>query len=158
VNEVFSIGIIAAMINASTLALLNSAVPMRGVVCAVSVAQYLPPWSTETHLVLDPSEDQIQLSTASGCFAFLFTSNGASTKNSSEELDATEVWSNWQSMTSFDEQELLAAKRLAKVGAQAVWMEMKERLSAIELPAFVTDEENEESMGHDEDNEENMEI
>jgi exosome complex component RRP46 len=147
------------MINASTLALLNSAVPMRGVVCAVSVAHHLPPWSTEADLVLDPTEDQLRSSRASGCFAFLVASNSTSAQNSIGDEDVTEVWSSWQSMTSFDESELLAAKSLAKVGAKAVWMKMKESLALMESSSCDVEDQNEGTKGHDEDDDEaKMEI
>jgi len=150
------------MINASTLALLNSAVPMRGVVCAVSVAHYLPPSSSNSHLILDPTDDQLHSSFASGCFAFLFASGAASAANHvGEDTDIAEVWSNWQSMTGFDEQELLEAKNLAKAGAKAVWMRIKETLGSMESSSSVIDDQSAEAgelKEHEEDEEEKMEI
>ncbi|KAG5634397.1 hypothetical protein H0H81_002115 [Sphagnurus paluster] len=63
----------AAMINAAMLALLNAgSVPMRGVVCAVPVGLVASKLSGEAELVVDPEEKTRLL--ASGCFAFLFTS------------------------------------------------------------------------------------
>jgi len=135
------------MINASTLALLNAAVPMRGVVCAVSVAHLSSPAS----LVLDPTDDQISSSTASGCFAFLFASGAVSVK---DESDITEVWSNWQSMTGFDERELSQARNFARDGAKRVWVKIKEGVSSVR----VDDETRQVDRSEEDEDEEKMEI
>jgi exosome complex component RRP46 len=66
----FTPGMTAAMVNASSLALLNTAVPMSGVVCAVAVG-----YSSSTKaLVLDPPEEE--RCTGHGCFAFMFSVGG----------------------------------------------------------------------------------
>ncbi|KAJ7268057.1 hypothetical protein C8J57DRAFT_1131706 [Mycena rebaudengoi] len=104
----FPDGLVSAMINASTLALLSAgSIPMKGVVCAVAVGRI------KSTLVIDPSDDE-QLD-ASGCFAFLF-GNGLD--------DARCVWTNWKSPASFDEAELSSAKSLASVAARSVWLHL----------------------------------
>lgn len=116
---------VAAMINASTVALINAAVPMRGVVCAVSMG-----YSNITKgLVLDPGEED-KLN-ASGCFAFMFASTD----------DEAEVWSNWQSKAGFDERELSEAKNLARAGARDVWLKIKEVLGPKQVDEDSEDED-----------------
>ena len=110
-------GIAAASINASSLALMNAAVPMKGVVCAVAVAR-----ASSEKLVLNPTGDQLASSTASGCFAFIFTA----VESPDNRLHASEVWSNWQSSLGFDVAEMFAARDLAQQGARHVWELMKE--------------------------------
>ncbi|KAF9233543.1 hypothetical protein BU15DRAFT_66491 [Melanogaster broomeanus] len=62
--------LIAAEINACSLVLINAgSVPMRGVVCGVSVGQRRS--GSQTELVLD-LEDESKLLGGGGCFAFLF--------------------------------------------------------------------------------------
>ncbi|KAJ6624372.1 ribosomal protein S5 domain 2-type protein [Mycena sp. CBHHK59/15] len=97
----FQNGLVSAMINASTLALLNAgSIPMKGVVCAVAVGKI------NSSLAVDPSDDEERALEASGCFAFLF-GNGPD--------DSRCVWTNWKSSGSFDEAELSNAKKLASV-------------------------------------------
>jgi ribonuclease PH len=108
------------MINASTLALLNAAIQMKGAVCAASVA-LLP--SSPPVLVLDPTDHHLRVSIASGCFAFMLTSTG-------EDIHMQDVWSNWQSTNGFNDQQLADAKSLARVGVKEIWNKMKETLSS----------------------------
>jgi exosome complex component RRP46 len=113
--------LVAAMINASTMALMNAgSIPMRGVVWAVSVGRLRSTTKSSPSLLLDPSDDEIPSLEGGGCFAFLF---GTGQKGGSEM-----VWSNWQSNAPFDEVELLSARELARTGAKKVWMCMKESI------------------------------
>ncbi|KAF7365648.1 Exosome component Rrp46 [Mycena venus] len=105
--------LVAAMINASTIALLNAgSIPMKGVVCAVAIGRI-----KSTTLVVDPGEEEEAAIDASGCFAFSF-GNG---------LDDTRcVWTNWKSASrSFDEAELARCKLLASVAAKSVWLQIQ---------------------------------
>ena len=103
---------VSAMINASTLALLNAgSVPMKGVVCAVAIGRI------NSTLVVDPSEDEEAALDATGCFAFAF-GTGVD--------DARCVWTNWTSSSgSFDEAELASCKRLASGAAKSVWLHIE---------------------------------
>ncbi|CAK5284477.1 unnamed protein product [Mycena citricolor] len=126
--------LVAAMINASTVALLNAgSVPMKAVVCAVAVGK------TRAALVVDPSEDEGPLD-ASGCFAFAFGG----------EPDVPRcVWSNWRSVSPeglFDEDELAQARSLALVAAKSVLNGIKTALR----PGS-GDEDSEEDEGDEDD-------
>jgi exosome complex component RRP46 len=142
-NNSFGAGSIAAMINASTLALLNAAIQMKGVVCAAAVA-LLP--SSPPALVLDLTDDHLRVSTASGCFAFMLTSTGV-------DVRMKDVWSNWQSMNGFDDHQLAEARNLARVGVKEIWISMRETLSSTAVG-----KEDDESEEADTDDEEKMEI
>ncbi|KAJ6453201.1 exosome component Rrp46 [Mycena vitilis] len=111
VRSKFSDGLVAAMINASTTALLNAgSIPMKGVVCAVAVGQI------KSVLVVDPTEEEEPSLDGSGCFAFAF-GNGID--------DARCVWTNWKSCRPFDESELAQCKLLAFGAARAVWLQIQ---------------------------------
>ncbi|KAG6852338.1 hypothetical protein C0991_000583 [Blastosporella zonata] len=98
----------AAVVNASTLALLNSgSVPMRGVVCAVAVGR-----RKDGPLVVDPDAGDGALD-AEGCFAFMFTRDG-------DDVQARCVWTNWK-QGSGDEGVLSAARELASQAAGDVY-------------------------------------
>jgi len=114
--------IAAASINASSLAIMNASVTMTGVVCAVAVAR-----TTSGELILNPGTDQLASSTASGCFAFVFTA--AELPN--DRLHASEVWSNWQSSLGFDVAEMFGARELAQQGAGQIWELMKESVRTV---------------------------
>ncbi|PPR01378.1 hypothetical protein CVT24_006216 [Panaeolus cyanescens] len=90
--------LLAAMINASTMALLDAAsVPMRGIVFGVAIGR-LPGGI----LVVDPGEEEVENLEASGCFAFLFAG----------QVRSECVWSSWKTRTGqFDEEELYAARQ-----------------------------------------------
>ena len=107
---------LAAMINASTLSLLNAgSVPMRGVVCAVAVGKSE---ADNTELLIDPHEDA--KITQGGCFAFMIT-DGAGV-----ESNSTAVWTNWTSRQgTFDESELLSAREVARNAVVDVYKAMK---------------------------------
>ena len=95
---------------------------MKGVVCAVAVAQ-----TGSGELILNPTGDQLVLSTASGCFAFIFAGAGLS----NDHQDVSEVWSNWQSSLRFDAKEVFGARELAQQGARDVWELMKESIGSV---------------------------
>ena len=130
--------IAAASINASSLALMNASVTMKGVVCAVAVAQ-----TSSGELILNPSTDQLVSATGSGCFAFIFTA----AELPSDRLHISEVWSNWQSSLGFDVTEVSGARELAQQGARHTWELMKESVGSVgvrrsgnvEVKAKVTD-------------------
>lgn len=114
-STMFRPSLVAAMINASSLALLNAgSIQMRGVVCAVSVG------SLSSRLILDPNEKEFASLDTGGCFAFMFTSSGAQV-----------VWNNWQSSASFSEKDLKSAINLALQGAKSVWAAMKASVGAM---------------------------
>jgi exosome complex component RRP46 len=113
--------LIAAMINASTLALMKAgSIPMRGVVCAVSVGRLRSNSESSPILVLDPSDDEVPSLAGGGCFAFLF--------NASQKGGSEVVWSNWQSTAPVSEDTLISARVLARGGAEKVWKAMKESI------------------------------
>jgi exosome complex component RRP46 len=122
--EKFYSPLVASIINASTLALMNAgSIPMRGIVCAVSVGRFRSNSMHTSTLILDPSDDELSSLQGIGCFAFLF---GTGQKGGSEV-----VWSNWQSSTSFSEEELISARNLARGGAEKVWMGMKQSVGRV---------------------------
>ncbi|KXN82647.1 Alcohol dehydrogenase [acceptor] [Leucoagaricus sp. SymC.cos] len=110
--------LVASMINASSLALLNTgSVPMRGVVCAVAIGR-LP----GTGLLIDPSVEECTDLDAGGCFAFIFA-EGVGTRVES-------VWTSWRSKSGFfDESNFVQARTLAKDAAQIVYNAMKMSVS-----------------------------
>ncbi|KAF4568623.1 exosome non-catalytic core subunit rrp46 [Pleurotus pulmonarius] len=112
-------GLIAAMINASTMALLNAgSIPMRGIVCAVAVAR------VDNTLLVDPSPEEMAKDddvSGSGCFAFMFGHGVGRTPN---EADFTCVWSNWRG-DGGGEQDVITGRALAKEGARQVWEAIK---------------------------------
>jgi exosome complex component RRP46 len=115
----FGDALIAAMINASMLALMNAgSIPMRGVVCAVSIRRTGTNSSAGPIPVVDPSDDEFPSLKGGGCFPFLF--------NASQKGGSEVVWSHWKSTAPFDEQDLIRARDLARGGAEKVWKEMKE--------------------------------
>ena len=79
-TTMFQPSLVAAMINASSLALLNAgSIQMRGVVCAVSVGRVVYSSKLASHLILssnEPNEKEFASLDTRGCFAFMFTSPG----------------------------------------------------------------------------------
>ncbi|KAF9473040.1 ribosomal protein S5 domain 2-like protein [Pholiota conissans] len=128
---------IAAMANASTLAFLQAcSVPMQGVVTAVAIGRLV-----DGSLIVDPSEDEMSSLQAGGCFVFMFS--GSSTGSSVSNIDC--VWSSWKSTSGrYSQEELFKAKELAKVGAQAVYEEVRrsleKRSGATAIPMLVVQE------------------
>ena len=132
---------------------------MRGVVCAVSVGRLRSNPTSNSTLVLDPSDDELPLLDGVGCFAFL---SGTGRKGG---LDV--VWSNWQSVTPFDEEELVSARDLAKSGAETIWMHMKKSVGgmgdrkplALQIESTESVPMEEEESGSDDDSDDDeMEI
>jgi len=101
---------------------MNASISMKGVACAVSVARTI-----SEEMILNPTTDQLASSTASGCFAFVFTAAELST----DRLHVLEVWSNWQSSHGFDVAEMFEARELAQQGARHVWELMKESVRSV---------------------------
>ncbi|KAK7439526.1 hypothetical protein VKT23_017455 [Stygiomarasmius scandens] len=121
--------LLASMVNASTLALLNaSSIPMRGMLCAVSVGK-----SREGSFVVDMDDAQSETASAFGCFSFLFSGTTGSAC----------VWTNWRSIEDgIDESELDVVKVLALEGARDVWMKMKELVGKREGLGLPEEEKN----------------
>ncbi|KAF8161665.1 exosome component Rrp46 [Crassisporium funariophilum] len=134
---VWQVDLTAAMINASTLALLNaSSVPMRGVVSAVAVGR-LP----DGALVVDPDDEETKIMTGGGCFAFLFA-DGVGFENSNSDC----VWSSWKSRTrEHDETELFRARELARIGARSVYLAMKQSVESEHVKSEVASRDEESS-------------
>jgi exosome complex component RRP46 len=109
---------------------------MRGVVCAVAIGRLRPESSAASKmkeamiLVLDPSDNELPFLEGGGCFAFLFAAGlgdvEESKPNAERSVPCEVVWSNWHATTTFDEDELVRARELARVGAERVWRKMKE--------------------------------
>jgi len=111
-------GQIAAMVNASTLALLNAgSVPMTGAVCAVSVGR-----TAEGTYLVDPHGEEAERLVEGGCFAFMFAGGQR----------ATCVWTNWRARgrAGFKQEHMEEARRLAEDGARAVYGEVRRSLGA----------------------------
>ncbi|EPQ51723.1 hypothetical protein GLOTRDRAFT_65299 [Gloeophyllum trabeum ATCC 11539] len=147
---VFGPGTIASMVNSASLALINAgSIPLRGVVCAVSVGRLTRPSpsnaASTSPLILDPSPEEIPHLTAQGVFAFLFSSAlpASSRAPSSGSPPPSElIWSNWSStnlgMTKVGDgelQELGRAHEMAREGAIRVWWEMRRSVPEMEAGA-----------------------
>jgi len=127
-TERFSPSLVAACINAASLALLNAgSIPMTGVVCAAAVACLRPAEATSA-LVLDPSETECQTGAARGCFAYLFTTETSESEESPPAIPGARlVWTNWRANNGiFDEDDLTRARALGLAGAEAVWRAIKQ--------------------------------
>jgi exosome complex component RRP46 len=148
--------LVAALINASTAALLNAgSVPMRGVVCAVAVGRLVSTTTTtsasafgapaspaKSILVLDPSEAELASLEAAGCFAFMFAAGLRGLADSAGPCVPCEaVWTDWHAKSSFSEDELVWARALAQVGAVRVWRAMKESVRGMETSSFSSSSE-----------------
>ncbi|KAL0566344.1 hypothetical protein V5O48_015671 [Marasmius crinis-equi] len=124
-------GMVAAIVNATTLALLNAgSIPMRGVVCAVSVGLLDVDEGGEKTYIVNPDTTTTEL-IGSGCFAFLFSDFEPTSQNG-----ATCVWSNWRRFGGgggFDEEEILKTREIAREGAREVWRAVKKLVEETEL-------------------------
>ncbi|KAI0918491.1 hypothetical protein AcV5_002471 [Taiwanofungus camphoratus] len=132
VGKGWNASLIASLVNASSAALINaSSVPMRGVVCAVSIGRL--PSTSGTTLVLDPTEMELSRLTGGGCFAFLFSSVlSSSPKDTADIPPCSLLWTNYTANTPFDESELSSAHGLAEQGAREVWKTLKDSVSWME--------------------------
>jgi exosome complex RNA-binding protein Rrp42 (RNase PH superfamily) len=141
-------------------------VPIRGVVCAVAVGRLrIKDNSTSMNikhiLVVDPSENEMGLLDGGGCFAFMFDTgiHTSSTENyQNTKMPTCEaVWSNWQATSShFDENELVQARKLARIAVKEVWKAMKESVERVGAPLRQEINNLEETVGAIDD--EKMEI
>ena len=138
--ERFSPSLVAACINAASLALLNAgSIPMTGVVCAAAVAWLHPSTEEATPpLVLDPSEAESHMAAACGCFAYLFTTEIGESEESPAIPGARLVWTNWHANSGvFDEGELTRARVLGLAGAETVWKAIKQSVPQMDgLPSL----------------------
>ena len=134
---------LAAQVNAASLALLNAgSIPMRGVVCAVAVAQpqsastSASPSAAQPQLVADPSharDDTCPTYISTGCFAFLFgVDQDASSGANGVIPPAKTIWTNYRARPghAFSPTALAQAEKVALEGAVGVWTVMKESLGA----------------------------
>ncbi|KAF8492205.1 ribosomal protein S5 domain 2-type protein [Russula emetica] len=128
--EGFSPSLIAACINASTLALLNAgSIPTTSVVCAVAIARLRSATEEDddaSALVLDPSEAELLETASCGCFAFSFATEISGSQQSQDSLAGRMVWTNWHAKDGlFDEGEFARARALGLAGAEIVWKAVK---------------------------------
>jgi len=140
-TERFSPSLVAACINAASLALLNAgSIPMTGVVCAAAVAWLHPATeeATSSYLVLDPSEAESHTAAGCGCFAYLFTTEIGESEESPAIPGARLVWTNWHANSGvFDEEELTRARALGLAGAETVWRAIKQSVPQMDgLPSL----------------------
>jgi exosome complex component RRP46 len=126
--EGFSPSLIAACINASSLALLNAgSIPMTSVVCAVAVSRLRSPTEGDAlTLVLDPSEAEFFENVGCGCFAFSFATEISGSQQSQDSPTGRMIWTNWHAKDgAFDEEEFARARALGLAGAEIVWRTVK---------------------------------
>lgn len=126
--EGFSSSLIAACINASSLALLNAgSIPMTSVVCAVAIARLRSATEDDAPaLVLDPSEAELLETASCGCFAFSFATEISGRQQSQDSPAGRMVWTNWYAKDGlFDEGEFARARALGLAGAETVWKAVK---------------------------------
>lgn len=116
---------VAAMINASTLALLNAgSIPMRGVVCAIAMGR-----SKDDVTLVDPVSEEDGDLVEGGCFAFMFAG----------EQEATCVWTSWRSRKGgFNLESLETAKSIAKAAAGHIYTSIKGTLGQVDSEAMET--------------------
>lgn len=135
----------ASLVNASTAALINAgSIPMRGVVCAVSVGRI--PSDGTTVLVLDPSESELPRLSGGGCFAFMFSSIlSAIPPANMDAPPCSLLWTNYTTATPFDESELGRARSLAEKGARQMWRILKDSIPRMEASPLASGAERKES-------------
>jgi len=121
-NSMWRDSLTAAMINASSLALLNSgSIYMRGVVTAVAIGRL-----SDGTLVVDPDDGEEESLGGGGCFAFMFT-------NGLDKTNSNCVWSGWKSTSgTYDESEFFNARELAKATALDVYLAMKKSIDSFD--------------------------
>jgi exosome complex component RRP46 len=128
-TEGFSPSLVAACINASSLALLNAgSIPMTSVVCAVAIARLRSATEEDdaSALVLDPSEAESLETASCGCFAFSFATEISGGQQSQDSPAGRMVWTNWHAKDGlFDEGEFARARALGLAGAEIVWKSVK---------------------------------
>jgi len=117
--------VMAAALNAGMLALMNAgSVPLKGVVCGAAVGMRLD----DGMLVVDPSEDEEEGLSASGCFAFLFSDLGGA-----EGVVGRCVWANWRAVGKgrFGERVLKDARELARGAAGEIYLAMRQTIEGM---------------------------
>lgn len=123
--EGFSPSLIAACINASSLALLNAgSIPMTSVVCAVAIARLRSAREEDdaSALILDPTQAELLEAASCGCFAFSFATEISGSEQSQDSRAGQMVWTNWHAKDGlFDEGEFARARSLGLAGAEIVW-------------------------------------
>jgi exosome complex component RRP46 len=134
--EGFPPSLVAACINASSLALLNAgSIPMTSVVCAVAIARLRSATEEDdaSALILDPSEAELLETASCGCFAFSFA-----TEISGDSPAGRMVWTNWHAKDGlFEEGEFARARALGLAGAEIVWKAVKLSVSQMDgLPSL----------------------
>ena len=123
--------LLAAEINACSLALLNAgSIPLRGVVCAIAVAQSTS--TTPPHFVTASSGPPTEYT---GCFAFLFGVDHTSGQGTGAIPPSKMIWTNYRARpgNTFSVAALAEAEKVALEGAATVWTKMKESLGASSL-------------------------
>jgi len=115
--DIWSTTLAATMINASTLACLNSSsLPMRGIVTAVAAAR-----NRQGFLIADPSNEELEESTGIGCFAFMFSDD---IENTGDRSNC--IWASWKSTTGgYNEREVFDARELARRKAEEVYKSIR---------------------------------
>ena len=127
--------LIAATINAASLALLNaSSIPLCGVVCAIAIGRV----RSTGELLVDPSEEELRFLDGSGTFAFLVS--GKKVEDRESKGDAELVFSNW-SAVPFEEEELGRVIELARAGALRVRDHFREVITLDVLGSVQEDED-----------------
>ncbi|KAI0090115.1 ribosomal protein S5 domain 2-type protein [Irpex rosettiformis] len=122
--------IMASLINACSAAFINAgSMPMRGVVCAVSIGRLPGEDDDATILVLDPSETELSKLRGGGCFAFLFSFSTSPSQAEDDIPGVSLLWRNYAASDgTFDEAEFARAQSLACQGATEIWKTMKKSL------------------------------
>lgn len=136
VGRGWNASLIATLINATAAALLNTgSIPMKGIVCAVAVGVLNEPSSEDRTFVVDPSEAELPMLSASGCFAFMYSSTLTSSEKSSETATppSSLVWTNFSSSRGipFSEVDLKIATDVASRTASKLWAQMKQSIISL---------------------------
>lgn len=122
--------LLAAEINACSLALINAgSIPMRGVVCAIAVAQSTS--ASRPQFVMDGGGSGN--TECIGCFAFLFGVDQTATESAGGPIPPSKmIWTNYRASpgNAFSVTALAEAEKVALEGATVVWTKMKESLRA----------------------------
>ncbi|KAK7685489.1 hypothetical protein QCA50_011353 [Cerrena zonata] len=137
VGRGWSASLTATLINATTAALINTgSIPMKGIVCAVAVGVLGEPFSDDRIFVVDPSETEVPSLSASGCFAFLYSSTLQSSEEKSQNASPpfSLIWTNFSSSHGmpFNEADLSLAADVASNAASRIWAEMKQSIINID--------------------------
>lgn len=109
---------------------------MRGVVCAVAVGVINGPSSEGRTFIVDPSEAELPSLSASGCFAFMYSStlSPPDSKSNDDIPVSSLIWTNFASSLGvpFNEADLGLATAAASEAASQIWIKMKQSIATIE--------------------------